>query len=275
MVHSSPIFSSTYLSCLENGGDIYCHGSAKYCNTSINAIGLATAVDSLVAIKKLVYEDKTVTLSELKNILKNDWEGHEELRLMVKNKYPKYGMGDSEADAIARGIYETLDKAITGKANVKGGIYRFGTFSIDWRIRHGEMTAASADGRRKGEMYSLNGGAALGCDRNGATGNIASLCACGCELTPNGSVLDLDFHISAVKGDEGLNAMVATLETYNKLGGFAVHYNVLDGNILRDAQKNPENYGNLQVRLCGWNAKFVSLKKKSQDDFIARADGKM
>ncbi len=122
-------------------------------------------------------------------------------------------------------------------------------------------------------MLSLNGGASLGADRNGATGNIASLCHCGCSLTPNGSVLNLDFHISAVKGDEGLRAMVATLETYNGLGGFAVHYNVLDGNILRDAQKNPENYENLQVRLCGWNAKFVSLNKKSQDDFIMRAEG--
>lgn len=275
VIHSSPLCSSTYLSCLENGGDIYCHGSAKYCNTSINAIGLATAVDSLVAIKKLVYEDKILTLSALKEVLRNDWEGHEELRLMVKNKYPKYGMGDMEADSVARGIFETLDKAITGKPNEKGGIYRFGTFSIDWRIRHGKMTAASADGRHKGEMLSLNSGASVGCDRNGATGNIASICSCNCVLTPNGSILDLDFHSSAVKGDEGLSAMVATLETYSKLGGFAVHYNVLDGDILRDAQKNPENYENLQVRLCGWNAKFVKLDKKSQDDFIIRADGKM
>ncbi len=273
-VHTSPIFSSTYLSCLTKGGDIYCHGSAKYCNTSLNALGLATAVDSLVSIKKLVYEDKILTLSALCDILKNNWEGNEELRLMVKNKYPKYGMGDSEADEIGARIYEILDDAITGKPNAKGGIYRFGTFSIDWRIEYGSKTAASADGRRCGELISLNTGASLGSDRNGATGNIASVCALGNDFAPNGSVLDLDFHISAVKGDEGLSAMVATLETYNKLGGFAVHYNVLDAEMLRDAQKNPENYENLQVRLCGWNARFVSLDRVLQDDFIKRADSK-
>ncbi len=274
-VHSSPIFSSTYLSCLERGGDIYCHGSAKYCNTSLNALGLGTATDALLAIKKLVYEDKELTLAELKDILRNDWKGYEELRLMVKNKYPKYGMGNEEADSIAVRIFEILDGAITGKPNVKGGIYRFGTFSIDWRIGYGKKTAASADGRKHGELLSLNSGAALGSDRNGATGNIASLCALRNDFTPNGSVLDLDFHMSAVCGEEGLSAMVASLKAFNALGGFAVHYNVLDADVLRKAQKNPENYENLQVRLCGWNAKFVAIDKVLQDDFIKRADGKI
>jgi formate C-acetyltransferase len=272
LIHSSPIFSSTYLSCLENGGDIYCNSAAKYTNTSINALGLADTADSLAAIKKLVYDDKIITLGELRNILKNDWQGHEELRLLVKNRYPKYGMSDGETDRSAADIVRVLDRAITGKPNKKGGVYRFGTFSIDWRIDFGKHTAASANGKKHGEMLSLNTGAAVGADRNGVTAHILSVCGCGGALTPNGSVLDLDLHTTAVAGEKGLAAMTATLETYEENGGFAVHYNVLDSAVLRDAQKHPENYPNLQVRLCGWNALFTSLGKQSQDDFIERAE---
>lgn len=181
-------------------------------------------------------------------------------------------MSDGETDRSAADIVRVLDRAITGKPNKKGGVYRFGTFSIDWRIDFGKHTAASANGKKHGEMLSLNTGAAVGADRNGVTAHILSVCGCGGALTPNGSVLDLDLHTTAVAGEKGLAAMTATLETYEENGGFAVHYNVLDSAVLRDAQKHPENYPNLQVRLCGWNALFTSLGKQSQDDFIERAE---
>ncbi len=271
-IHSSQAFSSTYPSSLENGGDIYCDYAAKYNNSSVNAIGLATAVDSLAAIRKLVYEDKKVTLAKLCEILKNDWKDNEVLRLTVKNKYAKYGMGDKETDSLAADIIHRLYGMIAGKPNVKGGVYRLGTFSIDWRIKYGKGCGASADGRLARAPISQNTGASVGGDRNGVTAHIHSVTEIDMLETVNGSVLDVDLHSSAVKGDDGLCALLGTLKTYFDRGGFAVHYNVLDTNTLRDAVDHPEKYPNLQVRLCGWNALFTTLATDVQKEFIARAE---
>ena len=156
--------------------------------------------------------------------------------------------------------------------NVKGGIYRLGMFSINWRHMFGKETAATPDGRRRGEALSQNSSASFGADREGITAHILSVTKQDHTLTPNGSVLDLDFHSSAVKGEDGLAAMEATLRTYMRRGGFAVHYNVLNADVLRRAKERPEDYPNLQVRLCGWNALFTTLAPHEQEEFICRAE---
>ena len=270
--HASPILSSTYQSCVEAGKEIYTENGARYSNSSLNAMGLATATDSLFAIKKLVYEDKSLTLDELREILKKNWQGSEQLRLMVKNKFPKFGMGDTETTSLAKKIMETVYPAVCGKPNAKGGLYRLGTFSIDWRWEFGKMTAASADGRLMGEPISQNSSASFGCDRNGVTAHLLSVTgAIDSEFTPNGTIVDVDLHESAVKGDTGLNAMLGTLRAYFKQGGFAVHYNVLNTKTLEAARVKPADYPTLQVRVCGWNSKFTELSAQSQDEFIERS----
>jgi len=270
-IHASPIFTSTNLHALHRGGDVYVDNAAKYCNSSLNAIGLATAVDSLVAVRKLVYEDQTLTLPELMEILKSDWEGKEPLRLLIRNRFPKYGNGDPSVDALAGEITDALYKAVGGVPNAKGGIWRLGLFSINWRWEFGKATGASADGRRSKEPLSQNSGASFGCDRKGATAHLLSVAALDTSKTPNGTIVDLDLHSSAVKGENGLATMYATLKTYFDLGGFAVHYNVLDTEILKDAKLHPDRYPNLQVRLCGWNVLFSSLSEAEKDEFIARS----
>ena len=270
-VHSAPILSGTYTSALEKGGDLYCDYAAKYNNSSVNAIGLATAVDSLIAIKKAVFEDKLLTLNEFVNILKSDWKGKEPLRLLIKNKFPKFGMNDGKTNALAKDIVDVLSGAVSGKPNVKGGIYRLGLFSIDWRWEFGRKTAASANGRKAGETLSQNTSATFGADRDGATAHLLSVSAIDSSKTPNGTIVDIDLHSSSVRGENGLKTLISTLRTYFELGGFAVHYNVLDTEILKDAKLNPEKYPNLQVRLCGWNVLFSSLSEKEKDEFIARS----
>ena len=270
-LHGAPILSGTYLSALERGEDLYCGQGAKYNNSSLNAIGLATAADSLCAIRKLVYEDGTVTLAELVELLKNDWAGAEALRLRIKNKFPKFGMGDARADALAKDIADTLAYVVSGKPNKKKGCWRLGLFSIDWRWELGEKCAASADGRKTGETLSQNSGATFGADREGATAHLLSVASIDSTNTPNGTIADLDLHTSAVRGSNGLRSMVATLKTYFDLGGFAVHYNVLDTQVLREAKAHPDRYPNLQVRLCGWNVLFNTLSEREKDDFIARS----
>lgn len=271
-IHSAPIFSATYKSALENGRDIYAENGAKYNNSSVNALGLATAVDSLVAIKKLVFVDKEISLDEFTQILKNNWAGKEQLRLRIRNKFPKFGQNDSETDAVAKDIVYYLSKCISRKPNGRGGIYRLGLFSIDWRWEFGKKTAASADGRLSGETISQNTSATFGADRGGVTAHLMSVAGIDTSNTPNGAIVDIDLHSTAVKDDAGLKAQVAALRTYFKRGGFAVHYNVLDTGVLKDAKLNPESYPNLQIRLCGWNARFVSLSEKEQDEFIERSE---
>lgn len=272
--HSSPFLSGTYTSALEQGGDLYCDYTAKYNNSSLNAIGLATAVDSLVSIKKLVFEEKLLSLNELCKILKSNWENNEDLRLTVKNKFPKFGTGNDEADTIARKTVDMIYDAVGGKANSKGGIYRLGLFSIDWRHWLGSKVAASADGRFCGETLSQNTSATFGADTQGITGHLISVAKIDTTKTPNGTIVDIDLHSSATKGEEGLNALIATLKTYFDLGGFAVHYNVLDTKVLKEAKLDPEKYPNLQVRLCGWNTLFAHLSEEEKNEFIARAEQK-
>ena len=271
VVHSAPILSATYSTALEKGGDLYCSYAAKYNNSSVNAIGLATAVDSLMAIKKIVYEDKTKTISEFAELLRNDWQGEEVLRLTAKNKCKKFGTADPEADALAKDIVDFLAKTISGKPNAKGGVWRLGLFSINWRHEMGGTTAASADGRHIHDTLSQNASATFGADKLGATAHLISVAAIDASNTPNGTIVDIDMHSSSVKGENGLAAMKASLMTYFELGGFGVHYNVLDTETLIDAKKNPDKYPNLQVRLCGWNVLFNTLSEKDKDEFIARS----
>ena len=270
-IHSSPILSGTYTSALEAGGDVYCDYAAKYNNSSVNALGLATAVDSLAAIRRAVYEEELLTLGELVDILRSDWEGREPLRLLIKNKYPKFGTNDKKTDAFARSITDTLAREISGKPNVKGGVYRLGLFSIDWRWPFGERTGASADGRHAHDTISQNASATFGADKDGASSHLLSVTNIDASNTPNGTITDIDLHCSAVAGENGLKALCSTLLGYFKLGGFAVHYNILDTETLKDAKLHPEQYPNLQVRLCGWNVLFSTLSEREKDEFIARS----
>ncbi len=270
-LHCAPFLSSTYTGAVEKGGDLYCDYAAKYNNSSVNAIGLATLTDSLYAIKKLVFEEKRFSLSEFNEILKSDWKNNEPLRLHIKNNVKKFGMGENEVDTIAKEIVDLLAEYISRRPNKKGGVYRLGLFSINWRWDLGEKTAASADGRKKGETLSQNASASFGADKNGATAHLLSIANIDASNTPNGTIADIDMHCSAVSGENGLKALYSTLKSYFALGGMAVHYNILNTEVLKDAKLYPEKYPNLQVRLCGWNVLFSSLTDKEKDEFIARS----
>lgn len=271
-VHSAPFFSALYDSCVERGGDVYCDFAAKYNNSSINLVGLATAVDAVTAACRLVFEEKILTMRQLAEVLKNNWAGQEALRHRVLKTYPKYGIGDAECDALAARILASASGRINGRPNVKGGVYRLGAFSIDWRFSLGKRVGATPDGRLARESVSKNLCASLGADREGNTALVLSACALDPRLMPNGAVLDLVFHSSAVSGENGLRAMEATLKTYFSGGGIAIQYNVLDADVLRRAQVHPEEYPNLQVRLCGWNVLFSDLSRTEQDEFIRQSE---
>lgn len=270
-VGSSPILSALIDGCMENGVDAY-HSGAKYNNTSINVMGTATAADSLTVIKKAVFEENKVTLSELFDVLKSDWAGNEKLRLEFVRKYPKYGNGEALPDSFAKDIMDFCAEEINGKPNARNGVFRIGAFSIDWAFTFGAKAMASPDGRRNRAPYSKNMCATTACDKKGVSALIRSVTAVDYTKTANGTVLDLMLHPSVLKGDDGIMSVVGLIKTYMKLSGIAIQINVFDPVILREAQRMPEKYATLQVRRCGWNVYFNELDKAEQDEFIRQAE---
>jgi formate C-acetyltransferase len=270
----SMIMSPTYKNSRESGIDVY-SGGAKYNNTSIVGAGLATLVDSLVAVKKVVFEDKLKTFDELRNVLLSNWQQDENLRLLIKRKHSKFGNNTTEADNLAKDIYNRFAALINGRKNGLGGVFRCGMFSVDWRFWMGEKTGATPDGRYSGEPLSKNLAASIGQDKNGVTAYLNTLLKFNAENCPDGYVADVVLHCSAVRDEDGMNAFESLLTTFMEKGGFSVHFNVLNPETLLKAQKEPEKYQNLQIRLCGWNVRFVDLDKKQQDEFIKQSKNVM
>ncbi len=272
-VNSSPFLSALMDGCISemSSRDAY-DGGAKYNNTSINVFGIATFANELAVIKKAVFEEKRLSLSQLFDILKNNWEENEKLRLEFLHKYPKYGNSHPLPDGFAKDIVEFCAKTINGKANERGGVFRIGAFSIDWCFTFGKNLIASADGRFSGSPISKNMCASTATDKNGVTSLINSVTTIDYTNTPNGTVLDLMLHRSAFSGSDGIESTVSLIKTYMNLSGFAIQINVFDPQTLRLAQKMPEKYSNLQVRRCGWNVYFNELTLEEQNEFIKQAE---
>ena len=267
----SPVLSGTMAPCLDTARDVS-RGGTKYNNAGIVCGSLGTAVDALIAVKKLVFEEKRLTLAELRDILRSDWENDPRLRLIALKKLPKWGNGDPEADEIARRMNARLAACVNGQPNTLGGVFQLAQFSIDFTVRFGKSCGATPDGRRKGEMTSKNLSAVTAMDRRGVTAMIESAGRLDQTQFPDGAVLDCILHPSAVRGAEGLKAFVQLIDTYFSLGGLCIQFNVFDAATLRAAQENPEKYASLQVRVCGWNVFFNHLSRAEQDEFIRQAE---
>jgi formate C-acetyltransferase len=270
-MNSSPLLSGTMLECVENGRDIAA-GGAKYNNTGSCVGSLASTVDSLVAIRELVFERKAITMSVLAETLRNDWADNELLRLKILSSRRKFGNNLEEPDALAREITDFIARIINSRRNERGGRFCAALNSIDHCVTLGKAVGALPDGRRAHEPLSKNLSAVTGMDREGVTALINSVTRLDFTQFPNGSVLDIMLHPTAVQGEEGLSAMVGLIRSYFAQGGFAIQFNIFDVNTLREAQERPEEHANLQVRVCGWNVHFVNLSETEQDMFIEQAE---
>ncbi len=282
-------FRTPYLSCLvkgcaEKGLDVT-QGGAEINFTTMEAVTYATTVDSLLAIKHLVFDKKECTMQELVQALKDNWQGHEVLQAKAKNKAPKYGRDDDAADEIARRVMECwTSETWKHKTKITNRQYRPGMLSWNYWISESSLLAASADGRIRGQYLSNAICPANGADVNGPTANVNSVgkvlggkTASGsgdwedylCNL-PNGASHTITFNPAILADPEHRNKFKAFLRGYIENGGTALQVNMLDVNMLRDAQKNPQNYKHLLVRITGYNAYFVTVGKELQDEVIAR-----
>lgn len=270
-INPDPLLSCQYDHSVETGVDVY-EGGAKYNNSSMYIYSLASLADSVCAVKKLVFDQKNYTLAQLGDILKANWKGHEKLRLQMLRLPEKYGNNDPVADAVAVDFAHFCAGLITNKPNGRGGVFKAALFTIDTCFKTGEKTMATPDGRRAGEPLSKNICAVTGMDKKGITALVHSAAKLDFTKFPNGSVLDVVLHPSAVSGEDGLTAFYGVLKTFFDKGGIALHGNVFDAEQLKRAQSNPEEYKTLQVRVCGWNAYFVNLSRAEQDAFIRQAE---
>lgn len=282
-------FRTPYLSCLvggcaEKGIDIT-QGGAEIGFTTMEAVTFATTVDSLLAVKYLVFDEKRCTMAELVRALRDNWEGHEVLRTLAKNRAPKYGRNDDAADAMALEVMKVWTgetwKHRTASTNRR---FRPGMLSWNYWAGDGFIMAASPDGRPRGTFLSnaicpSNGadifgptantnsvGAALGGRADGGAGDWKDYVS----LLPNGASHTITFNPSLVRDPEHKEKFKAFLRGYIENGGSALQINILDPDVLRDAQKHPGEYRHLLVRITGYNAYFVTVGRELQDEVIAR-----
>ena len=248
--------------------DIYNGG--KYNNFGIHGTGIATAADSLAAIKKYVFEEKSITAHELIKAVDDNFENSPELLHKLRFETVKLGNNEDFVDDIATALLNSFSKGLKGKVNCRGGIYRAGTGSAMYYLWHADEIGASPDGRRKGESFGTNYSISLFAKTKGPVSVIASMTKQNFSEAINGGPLTLEFDQSVFDGEDGTEKVAAFVKSYIERGGHQLQLNAVNREMLLDAQKNPQNYRQLVVRIWGWSAYFTELDKAYQDHVIAR-----
>ena len=270
-IHPSLVLSLSIDSALERGVDAFSTGMT-YNYSAVGEVGFASAVDALLSVREFAYDRGEVSLQEFAGILADDWKGHEDLHRRVKRSTLKWGCGNAVADDLAKEMLEAMTSHIIGKPNGRGGKWTvYGLHSRAF-IEFGVDSGASPDGRMSGDHLSKNVAPSVGAETEGVTGTLRSYAKIRPENFPCGSVLDVMIHPSSVSGEKGLAAFRTLVEVWMKNGGTALNVNSVSPETLRDAQAHPEKYENLQVRVAGWNVRWIDIPRKEQDEYIARIE---
>lgn len=271
-----PYLSMFYEDCIASGRDVT-EGGAKYNGTGPQASGMATCADSLASIKQLIFDEKRCTGAELLDAVKNNWKGYEKLYAYVNSsKVHHYGNDDDYADELFKYMFECYCRHISGRKNPRGGIFSPGVYSVNANVAMGMNTNASVDGRKKGEAISDNMGPVhTDCcshDINGPTAVVNSLAKVDHSLATNGTLMNLKFPQESVAGVEGRDNLVSFIDEYIAKKPMHVQFNIMSSATMRAAQKKPEDYKDMLVRVAGYSAYFVELGKPLQKDLIQRTE---
>jgi len=264
-----PFVSGTMDDCIEKGVDMT-RGGLHFLNKGMMVVAPVTAINSLVAIRQVVYEQRFAKLSELKAALAADWEGHEALRQKCIHA-PKWGNDDDSVDLLGKDIIEFACREImkyrtsTG-ARILAGVHQPHSYA------GGLGYQATPDGRHNRDVIPVTLSPANGTDRNGPTAVMKSATKIDPMLCQWNSALLMNFHPSAVRGAAGLHKFISLLKTFFAMGGMQLQLNVVDSATLKAAQLEPEKHRDLVVRVWGVSIRFVELCKGYQDDVIARTE---
>jgi len=280
----TPYLSSMVRGCIGQGLDIT-NGGPELRFITVEGVGFATTVDSLLAIKKLVYEDKKYTIAQIKDAIMSDFKGNEIMQTYLRNKAPKYGNDEDDADELARMVMETWAEECWIYKTPTNHQYRPGMLSWNyWAGADASYTIATPNGRNNGSFLSNAICPTDGADMKGPTAVTNSVGkTLGGKIEsgeyinylPNGASHTITFNPSIIRDPEHKEKFKAYLRGYIENGGTALQINMLDVEMLKDAQKNPENYTNLLVRVTGYNAYFTAIGRELQNEIIARESHRM
>ncbi len=266
----APFYSILMDNCIENARDISLGN--KYNNFGLHGTGIATASDSLEAIRNHVFDKKDVAAHDMIQAVKNDFKGYEELLHTCRFEDNKMGDNVDSVDNISCQLMTWYADALEGRKNERGGIFRAGTGSAMFYLWHADEIEASPDGRRKGEAFGTNFSPSLFVRSKGPFSVIQSFTKQPFSRVINGGPLTMEFHSGIFESEDGIEQVAKLVKAFTDMGGHQLQLNSINRERLIDAQKHPENYKNLIVRIWGWSAYFVELDKEYQDHLIARQE---
>ncbi|MGD2248862.1 MAG: glycyl radical protein [Candidatus Methanofastidiosia archaeon] len=267
----APFMSLLVNDCIKKGKD-YHDGGPRYNSTYIQGVGMGTITDSLSAIQYHVFDTERVTLEELVTALDNNFKDSEKLRHILMTKTPFYGNDNEYADTIAQKVFDMYFDSVDGRPNTKGGEYRVNILPTTVHIYFGQVTGATPNGRKTGEPLSDGISPSQGADTHGPTAVIKSVAKIDHTRT-GGTLLNQKFMPALLEG-KGLDKVHDLVRTFFRMGGHHIQFNVVDADILIKAQKTPENYKDLIVRVAGYSDYFVDIGKELQDEIIKRTEHK-
>ena len=264
----APFLSTIMGGTIEKAKDISEGGNSN--NYGVHGTGLSTAADSLAVIKKLYFEEHSVSLDELTDALKNNFKGYESLQERLRNEAPKMGVDNDEADAIGTALLGSFAEGLRGKRNERDGIWRAGTGTAMYYIFHAKELPATPDGRNAGEVLPANFTPSMFLKQKGPVSVMRSFSKPKLEDAINGGPLTIELDESIFRNDETVEKLAMLIRSYIRMGGHQLQLNTLNREKLLDAKIHPELHRNLIVRVWGWSGYFVELDECYQDHIIER-----
>ncbi len=261
----SPFASALIEGCIDKGKDATA-GGAVYNSTGVQLMGFANVADALYGVKKAVFEDKVMTIGELAEHLADDWTDAEDKRTYFLTKIPKYGNDVDEVDAMASWVVDSFCDELAKHKNYRGGSFWPGIFSVGFHLAMGSFTAATPDGRSSGDILGNGLTPTTGNALTGPTAVANSVTKLPLSRLYNGANLNLRFPGNKIRPEN----LLAFIKTYFDKGGMQVQFNMVDSDVLRAAQKDPEKYKDLVVRISGYSVLFTGLSDTAQDEIICR-----
>ncbi len=266
----SPFLSILVDDCISKGKD-YNAGGARYNTSYVQGVGLGTVTDSLTALKYNVFDKKNFSINKLLSALKENFNDKKKLREKLLFETPKYGNDDDYADEVLKMVFETYYKAVEGRPNTKGGHFRINLLPTTSHVYFGSVLGATPDGRFAWEPTSEGISPVQGADIHGPTSVIKSASKID-HIRTGGTLLNQKFTPQLLETDEGINKVAYLVRTYFKLDGHHIQFNVVNAELLREAQKHPEKYRDLIVRVAGYSDYFVDLGIDLQNEIIKRTE---
>jgi len=265
-----PFLSLIIDDCIANGKD-YNAGGAKYNTSYVQGVGIGSLTDNLTAIKYHVFDQQNIPMQEFLNALKDNFTKYEKLRRDLIYETPKYGNNDDYADDQAREVFNAFFESIDNKPTVRGGKFRINLLPTTSHVYFGSVINAMPDGRLSGEPLSEGISPVQGADRNGPTGVVLSAAKLD-HLKTGGTLLNQKFSPSFFSDEEGITKFIKLIRTYFRLDGHHIQFNVVNADTLRKAQKTPEKYTDLIVRVAGYSDYFNDLGEELQNEIIKRTE---